>query len=379
MAAFLGLFLLTMESKRFDLRQVSFLGLLAAGLGSMHYRVSLITMVGAGTLLFVMQVTGRLRGMSWKIVAYKLAIIGGMALLFFIPWIWHVVTSRTNGYPLVHAPFDPSYFSLKRVGKFALDYQTNLLLLSAIGAAFGWGLLRKDWRMIWMVLWAGVCLVLSLPRFAGVFMDFVSVVISGYIPLSVGIGWLVAEIAKPHHLVKVGGKSILLLVLAGITLGSMPAFMRNIKSGTAFVKPDDLKAIEWVRGNTAASDYFMVNLYHFGFSPDLIIAPDAGYWLPLLGERRTVSLPMSYMSEKLRTPEGIAALKELDALKGHLCTPEAEALLSREGVTHVFVGSAGGPIVVEELLNCPDYSVVFQYQATHVFRFLPQSGKGPGQ
>lgn len=343
----------------------------------MHYRASLMAMVGAGTLLLVTWITGRLGGLNWKVIFLKLSGIGGVTLLFFLPWTLHVILTRSTGYSLAVTTYDPVYFSLKRIGIFALNYPTNLGLLIAAGIAFVWGLLRKDWRMIWLVVWVGMCLILSMPRFAGVFMDFVSVIISMYVPLAVGTGWLAAEIVKPRRQVPVWIKYVFILFLAGLTVSSMPLFMRNVRSGTAYVQPGDLEAIEWIRNNTPESAYFMVNLYHFPFSPDLVISLDAGYWLPLLGGRRTVSLPMSYMSEKFRTAEGINTLKELDALGGKLCKPEAETLLTREGVTHVFIGSVGGPISVKDLLNCPDFSLEFQHESSYVFRFAPRSGKGP--
>ncbi len=123
----------------------------------------------------------------------------------------------------------------------------------------------------------------------------------------------------------------------------------------------------------------MVNLFHFGFSPDLIISPDAGYWLPLMTGRRTVSLPMAYMSEKFRQPGGIDGLKALDALKGSLCSDKAMALLKEQGVTHVFLGDANGPIQAEELQNCPGFSMEYHENAVTVFRFSSPVGESGGK
>jgi hypothetical protein len=60
----------------------------------------------------------------------------------------------------------------------------------------------------------------------------------------------------------------------------------------------------------------------------------------------------------------------LDQLGGHLTSPEALALLQRAGITHVYAGQRGGPIVVEELLRSPAFVLDYQQDAIYVFRFL---------
>jgi len=201
-------------------------------------------------------------------------------------------------------------------------------------------------------------------------MDLVSFVISLYVPLAVAIGWLVARIETREHRLPGPARAAVLLVLMGFILWSVPLFARNITTGDYYVADDDLNALRWVRENTAPDAYFMVNLFHFNFSAEQIIASDAGYWLPLLAGRKTVSLPMPFLSERFRSPDGITALKQLDALNGKLCTPEAVSLLEQQRVTHVFIGSMGGRISAQELQSCPNFAQAFNFNRTYIFRFL---------
>jgi hypothetical protein len=77
---------------------------------------------------------------------------------------------------------------------------------------------------------------------------------------------------------------------------------------------------------------------------------------------------MIYGVERSASPDLVARLVALHKLNGHLTSPEALALLRREGVTHVYIGQRGGPIVLDELLNSPAFELEYQHGAAHVFR-----------
>ena len=126
----------------------------------------------------------------------------------------------------------------------------------------------------------------------------------------------------------------------------------------------------WIRENTPTTARFMVNTYHWDFASDFVIGIDAGYWLPLLADRATVTSPMTYAVEHATTPDFLADLVAVDQLEGHLTSPQALATLRSQGVTHVYVGAHGGPIVVDELQKSPAFEMIYCNGATYVFRLV---------
>ena len=112
----------------------------------------------------------------------------------------------------------------------------------------------------------------------------------------------------------------------------------------------------------------MVNTYHWDFMPDFIIGIDAGYWLPLLADRQTVTMPMTFSIERGATPNLLPDLVALDSLNGQLTTPAAVRALRSAGITHVFVGAKGGNIDVEALLASPAFERLYSDAGSYVFR-----------
>jgi hypothetical protein len=71
-----------------------------------------------------------------------------------------------------------------------------------------------------------------------------------------------------------------------------------VEPQAGFVTPSDMKAMQWIRENSPADPAFTVNTAVFSFRPQFMIGIDAGYWIPLLPRRGTVSLPMVYGPER---------------------------------------------------------------------------------
>ena len=353
-----------------DWRWIISLSLLSAGIGFAHYRVSLITLTGLLTLLPLFLWTHRGYSLLFLWVRFRnlfLAAVG--CFILFSPWVWHVVVSRQQGFPLVVGEFAPVFSQLSRLGTYVLNFPTNSFLLVLAGLAITLGIIRRSRVIFWVLLWSSSVWIFSHPRLASFFMDRISVAIAIYIPLAIAVGWLVAQIEQASVSRRWLGHSLFVVASIGLVVWSTPKYLDNISAGKSYLHRDDLVAADWIRENTPETAYFMVNLFHFPFSADLIVGSDGGYWLPLTTGRSTVSIPMSYMPEKFRTPDGINRLKALDQLNGHLCTPDAIRLLRKEGVTHVYIGSHGGNILPEELLTCAPYVLEYNLNSTYVFRF----------
>jgi len=113
------------------------------------------------------------------------------------------------------------------------------------------------------------------------------------------------------------------------------------------VTPADLKAMQWIRDNTPEDAKFLVNSLT-AFGGHTVVGDDAGWWIPYFTGRRTTVPPATYgmeTSEDPSYPERVEAFYR-DITARPLDTPEAAQVLRANGVTHIYVGAAGG-----ELLN----------------------------
>jgi hypothetical protein len=347
---------------------IPWLALSAAGISLAHYRVTLMAILAVMLLFFLelvyyptelKQIGVRLR--EWAMVASGVLFLVG-------PWMLHVYLSHRQGYPVNIGTVDGSFFSITRLGQPALDYPTNFVLLTLACIALISGWILHDRFIIWLTLWTAIMLLLSRPPFAGQFMDTVSVLISLYIPLAVAVGWLFAKVLEHVPTSGVWLKAAILALSSAYLLWSATNIPKYIDPAGAYVTREDLAAADWIRANTPPNAYFMVNTINFSFSPKFIIGPDAGYWLPLLAGRRTVTLPMTFQIERFSQPNVLDQLVNLHHLAGYLTTSDALNLMRADGIYYIFLGQKGGMISAEQLSGSADYKMVYHQSATYVFK-----------
>jgi len=296
--------------------------------------------------------------------------MGAVGVTLAAPWVGHVFSVRGMGYPVTLGPEGPTFFALRRLGSPVLNYPTNYLLLGLMFVAVLLGWFRRERLIIALTLWAAVMLMLSTPRFAGGFMDTISVVISLYFPVAVVIGWLFIQIYAWSDRRAPMFRWVVWGVVGGLAVRGAVALCSIVEPAAAYVQANDLPAMAWIQEHTPPSARFMVNTYHWDFLPNYVIGFDAGYWLPMLAHRSTVTSPITYSIEHAKTPGFLADLGAVDRLGGHLTSPEALATLRSQGVTHVYVGEHGGPIAVDELLKSSAFELVYRKGAVYVFQMV---------
>jgi len=352
---------------------VPFIGILATGLAFAHYRVTLMAASGVIVVIGLNLLTRKASWPTWKRASSRLIGATLIAAILAAPWIWHLFDARRQGYPVDIGNPGPAFFTVARLGSGVSNYPTNTILIALTLIALLWGWWRRERVVTALSIWSVVMLFLSTPRFAGAFMDTISVLISLYFPASVIIGWALATIvdalAERFSFVRqvawVGLAAV--AIWGAITIGSI------VEPGSAYVGPDDLVAMEWIRANTPPTARFMVNTFHWDYLASYIIGSDAGYWLPLLANRATVTAPMVYPSERTTQPDSVSRLATLDRLGEQLTSPEALALLQREKITHVYVGQRGGPISEVELEGSPHFKRVYNNKEVYVFELATAS------
>jgi hypothetical protein len=371
---FLGVVWLWAKSGWSD-RSALTVGVLAAGLALTHYRVTLMAVTGLATLLAVEYLTRREFWAEWRSVLRSA--VPGLATALIVagvlvaPWVVQVIQARGRGFPVELAPHGPTFFSMDRMGPLAVGYATNPVVLGLAALAVLLGLLWRDRLVLGLALWSAVMWVLSGPRFAGVFMDTLSVLISLYFPAAVAVGWmtvrsvawLASQTARPRAV-----RAAAWAAAAGVVIWGATHYVTIVEPPAAYVGPDDMPAMAWIRAHTPEDARFMVNTYNWDFAADFIISPDAGYWLPLLAGRSTVTAPMTYSIERAESADFLARLVSVHAVRDRLASPEGLAELRRAGVTHVYVGQKGGPLVVGDLLASPAFELVHRNGDAYVFR-----------
>ena len=75
-------------------------------------------------------------------------------------------------------------------------YATNPVVFGLAALAVVWGVIRRDRLALGLAAWSALMWVLSGPRFAGAFMDTISVLISLYFPAAVAIGWMTVNVIE---------------------------------------------------------------------------------------------------------------------------------------------------------------------------------------
>jgi hypothetical protein len=342
--------------------------LLAVGLAFAHYRVTLMAALGCAVIVLSGAWQARWDRQEWRTRGlHAFAMVGG-ALLLALTWLWQVSANRTVGFSAAVSTPEATFFEISRLGALVLAYPTNLPLIFILVLAGVWGLAKRAIGVLVMLVWALLLYAFSQPWLANQYMDTISVVQSLFVPGAVVIGLAAALFMEPAGNAYrwrrwlVGGLTAVLALVGANSIRTI------VEPGAPYVFPADLAAVKWVRDHTPPDALFMVNTFTFDFVPEYVIGSDAGGWLPVLAERRVVTAPMTYPIERSAVENYPQQIRRLAELSGDLAAPAAIAELRRWGVTHVFVGTRGGPIAADELRASPDYELLYEDGHASVFR-----------
>jgi hypothetical protein len=359
------------------------LGLLVGGMALTHYRV-----LAYYALLWVVLVAwGIARGLKRHTLAEMARIplrglwLALIAVLVIAPWAIRFAQ-------VVLLPFDAVYGSwaapdgastswpsgLMRVG-----YTEHLLLLAGIGWLYS--LASRHWRLALFGTWALLCALASQPHWLGLpstwFVHGTSAAISYWLPAGVFVGQVAATlILRPIGLLS-GLRArryalhIAQLGMAGALIASATAALWTqadcVNADTVLVTDTDRPAIAWVRQNLPPDSLILVNTAPWQVA--LPMGSDAGWWLPYLAERRVTYPPVLFVQGEETYRASVRALAELVQHTEDLTSSGFIQHLEETGVTHVFVGTRGGPLTADRLRG-PHYVELFRYGPTRVYAFV---------
>jgi len=356
------------KNENFNNRHIIQLSLLAFILGISHYRVTIIAIIGLISYLLFDFGSRPVTINQILFIIKNSTFASFVTLIFYSPWIIIVYASRLNsiGHSIKIQKSSDFFYSLERLGKDVIHYPTNFILISVLIFCLMICCYKKDRFVYWLIFFSITLYILSGRDFLSQYMDTISVIISLYIPFSIIIGrGLVYYLDKfAFNFVK---KLFLLISLIVIVFGliQIPKFLTSKNS---YVTTSDLEAIEWVENNTPPDSLFLVNTVNFDFNPDFIISVDAGYWLPLLGHRQTITLPMIFSMEKHIDKKYFKILKTIHNLNSDFTSPTSIELLRNSGVTHFFVGELSDEKNVQQIMNSNEYQIIYKNSKSYVFK-----------
>lgn len=310
----------------------------------------------------------RLRRAAW--VGAVLLLVCGVAIL---PWLWRVweVRPYVAGSWLTPAELEVAH----RADQFALGFLLQvsspwLLLL----AAAGWLLAVVRGRApLWQLgLWIGLLLLLpSLPpslAYLGGNTNYDTVFIGLYLPASILGAWAASELIM--RLQARAWRLAAALGIAGTFAWGISYQGSLITFSGLTIQPEEKRAFQWIREHTDPDALFLINSF-LGFNGHYAVATDAGSWIPVETQRQVTAPMPNYGTERPADPVYPRRVRDLArTIYREVDSPRGRERLLREGVTHIFVGTRGGPIDPERLAQLPWYRVRYQQDGVWIFEVI---------
>jgi len=147
----------------------------------------------------------------------------------------------------------------------------------------------------------------------------------------------------------------------------------------SLVTRPDLRAFEWIKDNTPVDAIFLVNSF-LAYNQSSAVGSDAGWWLPLLGQRRSTLPPLTYTSEQGFDADLQSSVKALSAAVSQegAADPNVLGMLAEKHVTYVYIGQQQGmvnnpgPVLDPTVLGKDGhFSPVYHQDRVWVFKILP--------
>ncbi len=341
------------EPKRPPWPTLALISLLLLGLVLTHYRV-IILMGAAGVAwsLWGIWIWRAALG-EWAARLGQLILAGGVAGFLFLPWLQIMLDGRlariAAGILAAGGAADTSAEGEMAMWRYTATYFPDYFWMLALAAL----VLALVWRRtlaLPLILWAGVSFLLTNPHIAGLpgtgIVSNFALIIALYIPIGLLLGWVAGSFLEKFSPVvwqSAGGATLL---IAAIIIG-MPQQLRVVDPFYQMVTQEDLQTFAWINTQTPPESRFLVNgLLVYGESA--AVGTDAGWWLTYYTRRASTIPPITYLAEALAPGMGL----ELDSPRRITADVRAsqgdpaqfQAILCREGITHIFLGQRRGNV-----------------------------------
>jgi hypothetical protein len=330
----------------------------------------------------------------------RIAWIGIGGLILVLPWFVHIygggiIKLFTYQISTLPAKISASAELINTIGDITFYLPIVIWILFLLSIA--WSLWKRNKHILIFTLWWIFILIATNPSWIGlpgngVITNF-AVFIAFYIPASVVIGSTFAFILftrlQPVEIEDHSNGSILsqyilpiLIFLVIIVIGSWGTSKRinevNLSAYELVTRPD-LRAMEWIKDNTAESDDFLVNSF-FAYSDTLVVGSDGGWWIPMLTGRKTTLPPLTYGIEEGGKVTDINSTNDLyrEIQNKGITDPDVISMLKQHGINYIYSGQRQGsvnnpgPKIIDPqvLAGNPNFKVKYNQDRVWIFELL---------
>lgn len=297
---------------------------------------------------------------------------GGATVVLLLPWLARLASSRPGGMMVVSGVTPLSSFP---VGILTMGADRYLLAAAAGGLVLG--LLWRRRGTLVVLLWLVFAFALAnttrlgLPVFLHLSNEALAIAL--FLPVAILAGFLFAgvlELARFPRWPR-AAQALPLAALAVLGLWGGQNLAGIVNPVCILATGPDVEALRWVEENTAPSARFLINSRVW--QGDMHSGTDAGYWLPALAGREATLPPLVYDHGEEAAVERIRTLAEWTEQQAGKRGDELRPTLLANGITHVFIGSRGGPLVREMFEDVPGYRLTYSNGEAWVFEVLPAS------
>ena len=368
--------------KRLTIYTIGIVAILWSGLLLTHYRV---TLYGA-LFLLVWYLVEILSSLWYRHSINATYILRGLvlvlsSLIITSPWLVHLIQSSKIKTLLQWAMLREHPRTLPGAiagGILRFDYLFNfmdwLLIMFAIGGGLTVGIALRRKNILLGMSWIAGLFVMANPAIISPdiipLSDNFTFVSTVYLPIALiggdlflGITNFVAQhYPSIRNQKKLYGLLGALLIPIGWALRSQ---INVIPSGNITSTSSDLEAIRWIDENLPIQSNILINTRYW--ADNTYVGTDAGYWINVLTGRKTTLPPSDYVLGDRSSVAQINELARRIAERGSSDMRGLRSELLRNNVTHIFIGSYGGPLKVEDFVQDSNYDIVFTNGAAWVF------------
>ena len=351
------------------------------GLALTHYRVLIFYIVFILSWLLI-----EMRQATWRRTLARVASAGIGSAMLFLPWLARILggamalgfARRLTTDPGQLSTFAQQYNAIRDLSFYLAPY-----LWLALVVAVGVGLWRNRRGILLISLWWFLLLVATNPSWlhlpgSGIISNH-ALFMAVYIPAGILLGYLLGQLVDQLGARRWYSVLSLILVVVIALVGTRSRMRDLLVSRHALITRPDIRAIDWIRENTARDSRFWTNSF-FAYGGGVIVGSDGGWWLPLLAERANTVPPLSYGTEQGPYPEYREWVNDLTRqLQNQGIDDQGMlALLEERGITHVYIGQQQGRVNYngsavlepEALLLSEHYQLVYHQDRVWVFEVL---------
>jgi hypothetical protein len=363
-----------------------------AGIALTHYRILILFILFFPAYLLITSSRKKIFSMLGRILWIG---IGGITLSS--PWFIRLLGGRLLQGFVKQVTTLPSKVSInKDLFQGINNFQSYLPIFIWIFfiLCIIWSLIKQKKGIEVITLWWLVILFATNPSWvrlpgSGVISNF-AIFIAMYIPASLVIAsaftWISSGTRQQEAMIDPtkNGKAFRLIfpvaALIIVCVCGLWGFKERTKDlNTAryeLVTRPDLRAMKWIQENTTRDDIFLVSSF-FAYNDSLAVGSDAGWWIPMLAERKTTLPPLTYGIEEGSQIDDFQETNDLNrqVITKGITNPDVISMLRKNGIKYIYIGQRhgtvnyNGPTVLDPQVIIGDENFKLRYNQDRVWIF----------